>query len=128
MRIARLIFALAGIYGIVVLLPMYFERAHIDKVYPPAITHLEFYYGFVGVGLAWQAAFLIIASNPVRYRPLMLACILEKLTYGLAVLVLAFQNRVAGAIMAFGTIDLVWAALFVVAFLRASPRIADPVR
>jgi hypothetical protein len=118
MRIARLIFALAGIYGIGVLLPMYFERAHIDQVYPPAITHLEFYYGFVGVGLAWQAAFLIVASNPVRYRPLMLACVLEKLTYGLAVLVLAFQNRVAGAIMAFGTIELVWAALFVVAFLR----------
>ena len=118
MKLARLIFALAGIYGIGVLLPMYFERAHIEKVYPPAVTHLEFYYGFVGVGLAWQVAFLIIASNPVRYRPLILAGIVEKVTYGLAVLVLAFQNRVAGAIMAFGTIDLVWAALFVVAFLR----------
>ncbi len=118
MKLARLIFALAGIYGIGVLLPMYFERAHLDKVYPPAITHLEFYYGFVGLGLAWQVAFLIIASNPVRYRPLMLACVLEKLTYGLAVLVLAFQNQVAGTIMAFGTIDLVWGALFVVAFLR----------
>jgi len=120
MRVARLIFALAGIYGIGVLLPLYFERAHIDNVYPPAITHLELYYGFVGLGLAWQIAFLIIASNPARYRPLMLAGILEKLTYGLAVLVLAFQNRVAGAIMAFGTIDLLWAALFLVAFLRVS--------
>jgi hypothetical protein len=118
MKIPRLIFALAGIYGIGVLLPLYFERAHVDQVYPPAITHLEFYYGFVGLGLAWQAAFLIIASNPARYRPLMLAGVLEKLTYGLAVLVLAFQNQVAGAIMAFGTIDLVWAALFVLAFLR----------
>ncbi len=121
MKIPRLIFALAGIYGISVLLPMYFERAHIERVYPPAITHLEYYYGFVGIGLAWQVAFLIIASNPARYRPLMLVGILEKLTYGLAVLVLAFQNRVAGAIMAFGTLDLVWAALFVVAFLRVSP-------
>lgn len=120
MKLARIIFALAGVYGIGVLLPMYFERAHIETVYPPAITHLEYYYGFVGVGLAWQVAFLIIASNPVRYRPLMLACVLEKLTYGLAVLVLAFQNQVAGAIMAFGTVDLVWGGLFVLAFLRVT--------
>jgi hypothetical protein len=118
MKLARVIFALAGVYGLGVLLPMYFERARVETAYPPAITHHEFYYGFVGVGLAWQVAFLIMATNPARYRPLMLAGILEKLTYGLAVLALAFQNRVAGAIMAFGTVDLVWAALFVVAYLR----------
>lgn len=118
MKLARIIYALAGVYGIGVLLPMYFERAHIETVYPPEITHLEYYYGFVGVGLAWQVAFLIIAWNPARLRPLMPACVLEKLTYGLAVLALAFQNRVAGAIMAFGTVDLLWGALFVVAFLR----------
>lgn len=120
MKLARIIYALAGVYGVGVLLPMYLERSHIEKVYPPAITHLEYYYGFVGAGLAWQVAFLIIASNPVRYRPLMLACVLEKLTYGLAVLVLAFQNQVPGAIMAFGTVDLVWGALFVLAFLRCA--------
>lgn len=120
MKLARVIYALAGVYGIGVLLPMYFERSHIETIYPPAITHLEYYYGFVGVGLAWQVAFLIIASNPVRHRPLMLACVLEKLTYGLAVLVLAFKNQVAGAIMAFGTVDLVWAGLFIFAFLRVA--------
>ena len=126
MKLARIIFALAGVYGVGVLLPMYFERSHIEIVYPPAVTHLEFYYGFVGVALAWQAAFLIVASNPVRYRPLMIACILEKLAYGLAVLVLAFQNRVAGAIMAFGTVDLVWGGLFVLAYLRLSGLGASP--
>jgi len=117
MKLARILYALAGVYGIGVLLPMYFERSHIETVYPPAISHLEYYYGFVGLGLAWQVAFLIIASNPIRYRPMMPACILEKLTYGLAVLALAFQNQVAGAIMAFGTVDLVWGGLFVLAFL-----------
>jgi hypothetical protein len=119
MRLARIVYGVAGVYGLVVLLPMYFGRTHFEAVYPPAITHPEFYYGFAGLGVAWQIAFLIIALNPARYRLLMPACVLEKLAYGLAVLVLAFQNRVAGAIMAFGTLDLVWGALFVLAFLRA---------
>ena len=39
---------------------------------PPLITHPGFYYGFVGCALAWQVAFCFIATNPVRYRPLML--------------------------------------------------------
>jgi hypothetical protein len=120
MKLARLVFALAGIYGLGVLLPMYFERARVEARYPPAITHLEYYYGFVGLAVAWQLVFLVIAMNPVRYRPLMLPCLLEKLTFALAVLVLAFQNRVAGGVMAFGTVDLVWGGLFVLAFLRTA--------
>ena len=36
------------------------------------------YYGFVGVTLAWQVAFLVIASDPVRYRTFMLTAMLEK--------------------------------------------------
>jgi hypothetical protein len=38
---------------------------------PPAITHPEFYYGFVGVATTWQVTFLIIRRDPKRYRPLM---------------------------------------------------------
>jgi hypothetical protein len=38
---------------------------------PPAITHSEFYYGFVGFAMTWQVAFLIIRRDPKRYRPLM---------------------------------------------------------
>jgi hypothetical protein len=30
----------------------------------PAITRPDFYFGFVGLGLAWQVAFLVIASDP----------------------------------------------------------------
>lgn len=121
MRFARVIFGLAGVYGLAVVLPMYFERARFERVAPPVITHLELYYGFAGVTLAWQVAFLIIAAQPARYRPIMIACILEKLSYGIAVLVLGFQNRVAPVTMAFGTVDLVLGALFIVAYLRARP-------
>jgi hypothetical protein len=121
MRFARVIFGLAGVYGLAVVLPMYFERARFEVVAPPVITHLEFYYGFTGITLAWQVAFLIIAAQPARYRTIMIPSILEKFSYALAVLALGFQNRVAPVTMAFGTVDLVLGALFVVAYLRTGP-------
>ena len=62
MKFARLIFGAAGIFGLVVIGPMYFLEDRIGSDTPPAITHPEFFYGFVGVVLAWQIAFLCIAS------------------------------------------------------------------
>src|SRR5215472_4850591 len=99
MRFARIVFGIAGVYGLAVVLPMYFERARFEVAAPPVVTHLELYYGFVGVTLAWQVAFIIIAVQPARYRTIMIPSILEKFTYALAVLVLGFQNRVASVIM-----------------------------
>ena len=118
MKFARIVFALAGIYGLVVLLPMYFERARYEHMAPPAVAHLELYYGFIGVGVAWQLAFLVISVNPGRYRLMMLPAIIEKSSYGVAVLVLGFRNLVTPATMAFGTVDLLLGVLFAVAYLR----------
>ena len=108
---AKRVFTLAGIYGLSVLLPLYFLA-------PPAISHPEFYYGFLGVAVAWQVAFLIIGRNPERFRPLMPAAILEKLGYGIAAVVLFFMGRLTGSLLAGGLIDLLLAALFAIAFRR----------
>ena len=75
---ARRVFTVAGIYGLVVLVPFYFLERWLGENRPPAITHAEFYYGFAGVAVAWQVAFLIIGRDPVRYRLLMLPAILAK--------------------------------------------------
>ena len=72
MRLARWIFLIAGIYGVLVITPFYFLEDQIGRDYPPAITHPDVYYGFIGVTLAWQIAFLVIATHPLRLRPLML--------------------------------------------------------
>jgi hypothetical protein len=39
----------------------------------------------VGVALAWQIAFLVIAWDPVRLRPMMIMSIVEKFSYGITV-------------------------------------------
>ena len=115
---ARRVFGAAGIVGLLMLLPHYFLFETIGRDYPPAITHPEFFYGFIGVAVAWQFAFLVIARDPARYRLLMIPAVLEKLSFGVAALILFAQQRIPAPALAGGLLDLVWAALFLVAFLR----------
>ncbi len=124
MKVARWIFGIAGVYGIFVMTPLYFAEAQIAKIDPPAITHVEYFYGFIGITLAWQLVFLVISRNPVRYRPLMLVSVAEKLAWGIPVIVLFLQQRLKSSALVFGCVDLVLGALFVLAFFR-TPR--EPV-
>lgn len=121
MRFASRVFFWAGAYGIVSLPPQYFLEGRVGVDYPPPISHPEYFYGFLGVALAWQFAFLAISRDPVRYRLLMLPAILEKLSFGLAATVLFLLERVPTAVLVFGAIDLTLAALFLLAF-RATGR------
>jgi hypothetical protein len=118
MNFARWTFWISGWYGLAVLFPMYFLERRIGLDDPPAITHPEHFYGFVGVGLAWQVAFLIMSRDPVRYRPLMLAGVLEKASFGVAAIALFFQNRLTEALVPFAVLDLVLGMLFLEAFRR----------
>jgi hypothetical protein len=119
MRFARWVFRIAGIYGLAVLLPQYLLEERVGRDNPPAITHPEYFYGFLGVAVSWQVAFLLIAQDPLRYRLFMIPAILEKATFGIAVLVLFVQQRASGTLLAFGIIDLAWGLLFVVAYRQA---------
>jgi hypothetical protein len=113
---AKRVFLVAGIYGLLILPPHYFLEEKIGRDTPPAITHPEFFYGFIGITLAWQLVFLVIARNPLRYRPLMLVSVLEKLAYGIPAIALFAQQRIKAMTLAFGCVDLVLGALFVLAF------------
>ncbi len=118
MKFAKIAFGTAGIWGVLVLTPLYFMFDLIGRQDPPPITHPGFYYGFAGAGLAWQIAFLIIACDPVRFRPFMVAAIFEKFSYAAALMVLFLQHRLHRFDLTFAGADLVFGMLFVVAFLR----------
>jgi hypothetical protein len=122
---ARRVFAIAGIYGLLVLGPHYFMEAKVGRDSGAEVTHPEYFYGFVGVALAWQAAFLIIARDPVRYRLIMLPGILEKVSFGVAAIVLYSQGRLPGLMLAGGVGDLVFAVLFIVAFAQTGKDLAS---
>ena len=112
-RFARRVFTVAGIYGLIVMLPQYFLAARISHDTPPAITHLEYFYGFIGVVVAWQLVFLLIGRDPERYRPLMLPAVLEKLAFGVPAIILFLQGQLPGTVLFFGLLDLALGVLFV---------------
>ena len=118
MKFAKIVFGIAAIWGVLILTPLYFIFAMIGRNDPPPITHPAFYYGFVGVGLAFQVAFFIIAKDPVRLRPMMIPSVLEKFGYGATLLVLYLQNRLHPQDLALGGIDVLFGVLFVTAFLK----------
>ena len=118
MRFARWVFMVAGVLGMIIMIPMYFFEERLGLDHPPAITHPEIYYGFVGVTLAWQMMFLVIAVDPIRYRLAMLPAIVEKVSFVIAILVLCVLGRVTGSVIGFAALDAVWMVLFTVAFLR----------
>lgn len=126
MKFAKRVFLAAGVYGLLVLLPQYFLEQKVGRDFPPAITHPEFYYGFVGVAVAWQVLFLIIARDPLRYRLMMLPSMLEKASFGIAVFVLYLQQRVHAALVPFALLDLILGALFLVAFWKTREPGAAP--
>lgn len=113
---AKRVFVVAAIYGIAVMFPQYFMEAQLGRDFPPPLTHPEHFYGFIGVVLAWQIAFLVIAGDVQRFRPLMVPAILEKLAFGPAALVLYAQGRVAPLVVVAGLIDLTIGVFFVLAF------------
>jgi hypothetical protein len=123
MAFARWVFGSAGIYGLAAILPQYFLEHQLGEDHPPPITHPVFYYGFIGVALAWQIAYLIIAYDPARFRPIIIPSLVEKASFGAAAIVLYLQNRTPELFLAAGIVDLVWGTLFLVAWMRTrTPR------
>jgi hypothetical protein len=124
LKFAKVVFTVAGIWGILVTLPLYFMYDYIGRQSPPAVNHPEFYYGFAGVTLTWQLVFLLIARNPARYRVMIIPAILEKFSYVIANLVLFANQRMSASQALPSTSDLILALLFIAAFIktRSAPR------
>jgi len=118
MRFARVLFLIAGIYGLLVTLILYCMEARMGVDYPPPINHPEYFYAFAGVTAAWQILFLVISRNPLRYRALMPVCTLEKGAMLATLLILLPQGRFPMNWYPPAVIDMTLGILFLVAFFR----------
>ena len=127
MRFAKTVFLVAGVWGIVVLTPLYWLVDVSGRRYAAPVDYPQFFYGFLSVAMAWQVAFLVIGSSPSRFRPLMIPGILEKFGHVAGVVALYGQGRIAVAdAMAAGP-DVLLGALFVAAFV-VTPRFSASSR
>ena len=122
MKFAKTVFLIAGIYGLIVLVPQFFLERKIGVDTPPPITHPEFFYGFICVAIAWQVLFLILSRDPIRYRPMMIPAMLEKIGFPVAVLLLYLQGRVSPTVLIPAGLDLVLLVLFIAAYQKTPAR------
>ena len=116
-RTARLIFGIAGTYGLIVLLPLFLAEPWLV----PAPTRPEDYYGFLGAATAFQLLYLAIARDPVRYRPLMPIGTLAKLSFFIPVALLWALGRTPTPTLIFASIDLILAIAFLAAWRATRP-------
>jgi hypothetical protein len=118
MKFAKYTFLIAGVYGLLVLVPQYFVELGLGTDSPPVIVQPGFYYGFLGVAVAFQFVFLIIASDPLRYRLMILPSILEKASFAIATALLFSAGRIPSSLFLGGMIDGLLGVLFVISYLR----------
>lgn len=118
MKFAKITFLIAGIWGVLILTPLYFMFDLIGRQDPPPITHPAFYYGFAGAGLAFQLVFFVIAIDPVRFRLMMVPSVIEKISYSGALTALFLQHRIHPTDFGLGCVDLLFGILFVAAFFN----------
>ena len=112
MRFARWVFLIAGLYGIVVVAPMLF----LERQIAPGITYPVFFYAWVSVVFVWQVLFLVLSTDPIGYRAMMLVCVLEKATAVIAIPWLYALGRIGGLWLGVAAVDLVYGVLFLAAY------------
>src|SRR5262245_59841684 len=122
-KFAQRLFLVAGIYGMVVIVPMFFLERLFGEYNPPPITRAEFYYGFLCVALVWQIVYLMLSRDPLRLRPMIIPAIMGKAGFAISVFALFARGRLEARNLVLPSTDLVLAALFVWAYiaLRSYP-------
>ena len=110
MKLAKWIFLIAGVFGLLSTIPLAFAEKMM------AVKQPEFFYGFVFLDICWQILYLFLSSDPVRYRPMMIPAFLAKASGTVALSWLYLLGRVSCQWVAIGAVDGVFAALFLVAF------------
>lgn len=62
-----------------------------------------------------------MATDPLRYRPLMIPSILEKATYAFAIAALVVQGKTNPRDLLFAGTDSLLGLLFIIAYLKTKP-------
>ena len=113
MGFAQWVFRVAGIYGILVVAPMFFLEPRLA----PGAIHPVFFYGWVSLNLMWQVLFLVVSTDLIRYRPVVVVSVVEKAAAVIVIPWLYLAGRVNGIWLGAAVADLVFAALFIASYL-----------
>ena len=116
MLFATRVFQAAGIWGLLLLGGLYLAYLAGAGEFSVVTSHPQYVHGFFLLGLAWQVAFLMIATDPIRYRLMMLVAMLEKFPFTLATLLLYSNGDIPASVLGAGLIDGLLGVLFGVSY------------
>lgn len=122
MKFAKWVFTLGGIWGVLIIGPLFFLEERMAGLTGSAFSHPDTYYGFVASTFAWQLGYLVIGRNPAPYRPFMLLGALGKVIYAGSTWALFAQGRIPITVPALASPDLLLAALFILAWWKTRPQ------
>jgi hypothetical protein len=120
-KFAKTVFGIAGVWGILVLAPLFFHVDLLGRKYPPPASYPHFFYGFVALAVVFQLVFFIIASDPTRFRPMIIPSILEKATYVAVCAVLYSRGQITSTAASTCGADLLLGVLFLCAYFATHP-------
>lgn len=118
MKFARVVYWIAAVYGIIVILPLFFMEEKLGIDFPPPVNHPEYLYAFAGITLVWQILFIFVASDPIRLRPIMIPTMLEKLSLVPTFLILVPRGLIPPIWYLWLAIDLLLGSLFLIAYRK----------
>jgi hypothetical protein len=123
-RTTSWLFRGAAIYGLVLLLPLYFLETTVAAPASRLIAP-EFFYGFVGAAGSFQLIYWMMGGDPMRYRPLMPVAVVAKLSFWIPVTILWAMGRTTTSTFVITCGDLILAIAFFAAWrsLRAASAI-----
>jgi hypothetical protein len=121
MKFAKWVFTLGGIWGVLIIAPLFFLEDAMAKASQP-FTHPDMFYGFVASTLSLQFMYLLIGRDPARYRPMMLVGVFGKLAYTASLWTLFGAGRIPIIVPAVAAPDLLLAVLFIVSWFRTHPK------
>lgn len=124
MTFAKRVFTWATAFGLLMILPLFLAPGLFVRLTGQPIHDAAWFYGFAEVALGFQAIYLLIGRDPVRYRPLMPVCALAKFGFGVTVWSLVALGRTSATLGLAATPDMIWAGLFLAAY-RLTPDAAS---
>jgi len=110
MKLAKWIFLIAGIFGLILTIPLVFAEKMMSVQQP------EFYYGFVFLDICLQIVYVIISTSPIRFRPMMIPAFIAKASGTVALTLLYLIGRVSFQWIVIGAVDGVFAVLFLIGY------------
>jgi hypothetical protein len=75
MKLARWIFLIAGVFGLLLMIPIAVDVKVIGQIVPPGGS---FFYGSIMLNMCWQILYIFLSRDPVRYRPMMIPSFLAE--------------------------------------------------